>query len=254
MTKHKENCSCFNCSLDINAVKVKEKMTGTSTNEIIEKVKSDKIRYEFGRVWLVQTNKIGKELKIEITEGDEIEVYSKKDVYEVLSLQRQENETFFRRCNEIKSRREKELEKALASLQEKIEEFGNKWEVPQETNISGEFEFVQFKETSLFKEISKIFSEVNNPQFVPIKSISESKTGYTSGDRKPEETGADVESSRDKQMHKSKTSGNSNLSSNNEICELREDEFGFCKGCGNIPEKCSCGNTFNDENEEPKEW
>lgn len=28
-----------------------------------------------------------------------------------------------------------------------------------------------------------------------------------------------------------------------EQTESREDEFGFCKGCGYIPEKCSCGET-----------
>jgi hypothetical protein len=36
--------------------------------------------------------------------------------------------------------------------------------------------------------------------------------------------------------------------------ESREDEFGFCKGCGFIPEKCTCGNSVYNKNEEPKEW
>jgi len=52
-----------------------------------------------------------------------------------------------------------EKDKLLSSLQKKIEGFGNKWEVPQETDISGEFEFVQFKETSLFRELLKLFKE-----------------------------------------------------------------------------------------------
>lgn len=31
---------------------------------------------------------------------------------------------------------------------------------------------------------------------------------------------------------------------NDDNFKSREDEFGFCKGCGYIPEKCECGNTF----------
>lgn len=45
---------------------------------------------------------------------------------------------------------------SMTKIKKLIEEFGNQWEVAEESGeVSGEFEYKQFKETSLFRELKR---------------------------------------------------------------------------------------------------